>query len=47
MGGVRDPLGNGWWIGTHIEDVPEDEMRRRAQELAAQELADQELADQA
>jgi PhnB protein len=32
MGGVRDPLGNSWWIATHIEDVPDDEMARRAEE---------------
>ena len=34
MGGVRDPAGDTWWISTHIEDVPEEEMRRRAQERA-------------
>lgn len=28
--GVRDPCGNLWWIATHIEDVPPDELRRRA-----------------
>ena len=28
-GGVRDPLGNIWWIATHVEDVaPEEEERR-------------------
>ena len=31
--GVRDPFGNQWWIGTHIEDVPPDEVARRAQAL--------------
>lgn len=31
MGGVRDPSGNCWWIATHVEDVPEDEMARRAE----------------
>jgi PhnB protein len=30
---VRDPCGNLWWIGTHIEDVPPDELRRRADEV--------------
>lgn len=29
--GVRDPSGNLWWIGTHKEDVPPEELRRRAQ----------------
>jgi uncharacterized glyoxalase superfamily protein PhnB len=27
--GVRDPFGNNWWIGTHIEDVPTAELKRR------------------
>jgi PhnB protein len=26
---VRDPCGNLWWIATHIEDVPPDELKRR------------------
>jgi PhnB protein len=30
--GIVDPFGNHWWIHTHIEDVPPDEMARRAQE---------------
>jgi uncharacterized glyoxalase superfamily protein PhnB len=30
-GGVRDPCGNLWWIATHIEDVPPDELKRRAE----------------
>jgi len=29
-GGVKDPFGNTWWIATHQEDVPEDELHRRA-----------------
>ena len=28
--GVEDPLGNQWWIGTHIEDVSPEEIARRA-----------------
>ncbi len=28
--GVQDPVGNTWWIATHIEDVPPDELRKRA-----------------
>jgi uncharacterized glyoxalase superfamily protein PhnB len=27
---VNDPLGNQWWIATHVEDVPPAEMVRRA-----------------
>ena len=34
--GVKDPVGNQWWIATHIEDVAPDEMRRR-QEAAMRE----------
>jgi PhnB protein len=33
---VRDPCGNLWWIATHIEDVPPDELRRRAEEAMRQ-----------
>ncbi|HEY1066910.1 MAG TPA: VOC family protein [Pirellulales bacterium] len=29
-GGVKDPVGNHWYIATHTEDVSEDEMQRRA-----------------
>ena len=29
--GVRDFAGNSWWIGTHIEDVPHDEIMKRAE----------------
>jgi len=31
-GGVKDPCGNMWWIATHIEDVPPDELKRRARQ---------------
>jgi PhnB protein len=30
--GVRDPAGNTWWIATHVEDVPTEELVRRARE---------------
>jgi PhnB protein len=30
--GVEDPLGNHWWIATHVEDVTPEEMERRAKE---------------
>lgn len=29
-GGVRDPSGMTWWISTHVEDVSEEEVARRA-----------------
>lgn len=31
--GVRDPFGITWWIATQIEDVPPDEIDRRATAL--------------
>lgn len=37
--GVRDMAGNLWWIATHVEDVPEDEMAKRLEELTAQQTA--------
>lgn len=30
-GGVKDLAGNHWWIATHIEDVPPDELKLRAE----------------
>lgn len=36
MAGVRDPAGNCWWIATHVEDVPEDELAARAEQWAQQ-----------
>lgn len=32
-GGVRDPLGNSWWLATHVEDVSPEEIERRAASL--------------
>lgn len=29
-GAVQDPSGNKWWIATHKEDVPVEEIQRRA-----------------
>jgi PhnB protein len=31
--GVKDPSGNQWTIATHREDVPPEELRRRAEAL--------------
>ena len=31
-GGVRDPVGNMWWVATRIEDLPHSEWDRRAAE---------------
>ncbi len=34
--GVKDPVGDHWWIATHIEDVPSEESAKRAQALTKQ-----------
>ena len=31
-GGVKDLCGNSWWIATHIEDVPPEELQKRMEE---------------
>ena len=33
--GVRDQFGNQWFIATHIEDVSEEEMKRRMAKMGA------------
>ena len=33
-GAVKDAFGNQWWIATHVEDVPVEELERRQRELA-------------
>lgn len=33
FGGVTDSAGNQWCISTHIEDVPEEELQRRATKM--------------
>jgi PhnB protein len=35
FGTVRDPFGHVWSLATHVEDVPPDEMARRAEEAMA------------
>jgi len=37
VGGVKDPAGNQWMIATHTEDVPPDEMRKRAEAFMKQQ----------
>lgn len=29
-GGVEDPFGHAWYIATHVEDVPPEELKKRA-----------------
>ena len=38
-GGVKDPVGNIWWLGTHIEDVSDAELQRRANEMVKNKAA--------
>ena len=40
--GVRDANGNMWWIATHVEDVPAEELAKRA----AEEMKRREAAAQ-
>lgn len=35
--GVKDAFGNQWWLATHIEDVPPEEIQRRAAAQASAE----------
>jgi uncharacterized glyoxalase superfamily protein PhnB len=35
-GAVKDSFGNTWWIATHVEDVPMEELERRQREMAPQ-----------
>ena len=37
-GGVKDPSGNYWWISTRKEEVPPEELTRRAQAYAKQHM---------
>jgi PhnB protein len=36
-GGVKDPAGNHWHIGTHVEDVSPAELKKRATEFMKQQ----------
>ena len=38
-GAVKDPSGNIWWIATHVEDVPPQELEKRAADAARQRQA--------
>lgn len=35
-GNFTDPFGHAWTIATHVEDVPPDEMERRAAKASGQ-----------
>ncbi len=34
MGGIEDPFGHQWYVGTHVEDVSPEEMKRRMEAMA-------------
>ena len=38
-GGVKDPAGNSWFFGTHIEDVAPAELKKRAEEAFKKQKA--------
>lgn len=38
--GVEDANGITWWLGTHIEDIPEEELARRSAAHAAAQAGD-------
>jgi PhnB protein len=35
-GAVKDAFGNQWWMATHVEDVPFEELERRQREMTSQ-----------
>ena len=35
--GIKDPIGNQWWIATHKEDVPPEEIAKRAEAFMQQQ----------
>jgi len=39
MGTVIDPFGHKWTLGTHVEDVPEDEMKKRMEAFSSGQTA--------
>ncbi len=49
VGRVRDPLGNIWWLQTHVRDVAPDEMQKRMQDpeqIGAMHYVQQSLTDE-
>jgi PhnB protein len=37
-GAIKDKWGNHWWIATHVEDVSEEEIRKREKEFREQKM---------
>jgi PhnB protein len=49
VGRVRDPLGNIWWLQTHVRDVAAEEMQKRMQDpaqIGAMQYVQQSLSDE-
>jgi PhnB protein len=38
-GTLQDPFGHVWTVATHVEDIPPEEMRRRAEQFMQQQKA--------
>jgi len=38
MGTLSDPFGHQWSLSTHVEDVPEDEMRARMEQFGSKQV---------
>lgn len=36
LGNIEDPFGYSWTISTHVKDVPENEMKKKAEEFHAE-----------
>ena len=37
-GQLQDPSGHLWWVATHKEDVPQDELERRVKKMAMEKM---------
>jgi uncharacterized glyoxalase superfamily protein PhnB len=35
-GAIKDSWGNNWWISTHVEDVSDEELSRRKEQMSGQ-----------
>lgn len=45
-GTLRDPFGHRWHVATHVEDVAEEDMRRRMEEFASRNQSESESEPQ-
>jgi PhnB protein len=35
-GAIKDAWGNNWWVSTHVEDVSDEELKRRKEQMSSQ-----------